>query len=175
MNAKMTQIRADRVAAGLCRTCGKSPPTQGTKVCQPCRERTKINTLIRNYGLKERGLCADCRNPTDSMNIVCASCMDKRVQGFRNKRKENKELIYNYFGCKCAVCGETDIVVMTLDHIDGDGYLDKKSENGKKQITPTWYAKLVKRIKAGQPLERNLQMLCFNCHAKKDLTPWWLK
>lgn len=171
----MVKIRADRIAAGLCRDCGKCAPIAGKKNCESCKERTRVNTQIRNYGLKLRGLCADCMKPTDSGNIVCMSCMDKRVVGFRDKRKENKELIYNYFGCKCSACGETDIVVMTLDHVDNDGYLDKKSETGKRVITPTWYAKLAKLIKAGLPMERNLQMLCFNCHAKKDLVPWWLR
>lgn len=172
---KMTEIRAQRVADGLCRSCGLIPPAEGKLVCIPCREIEGERAKNYRKRLLEQGLCSCCRQPYNGDKTVCPTCMEARGDSQRDSRKANKELIYKHFGGKCAHCNETDIVVMTLDHVDNDGYLDKQSINGKRVVTPTWYAKLAKLIKEGKPLERNLQMLCFNCHARKDLTPWWLK
>jgi len=101
--------------------------------------------------------------------------MEKRIEKQRLARKSNKEFLYDHFGSKCNACEETYIGVMSLDHVNGDGSVDRFTADGKRQNSAAWYASLVKRIKNGLALERELQMLCMNCHAKKDLLPWWLK
>jgi len=56
---------------------------------------------------------------------------------------------------KCSTCGITDLDVLCLDHINGDGYKDKKRKNNisynlRKEGYPTGF-----------------QVLCANCNLKK--------
>jgi hypothetical protein len=36
-----------------------------------------------------------------------------------------KRLAYDILGNKCACCGETNPVFLSLDHINNDGYIDR--------------------------------------------------
>jgi ribosomal protein L32 len=145
-------------------------------VCQICFDKRKV-TAQRIYNKTlTAGICIGCgkiNNRNDK--TLCFECNSVSVEKYRHRRKEVKLFIINYFGNKCKECGEMDIRCLSLDHINNDGSLDKKTKDGKRQVTPTWYAKLYKLLKDNQPLPRELQLLCFNCHAKKDLQPWWFK
>lgn len=173
-NSSRNKHRAKRIEAGLCRDCGGNwPLLEGRFVCSVCAIKRAKSDAKTKQRKKEAGLCLYCSKPHNLNKKFCSECTEKAVNSQRLRRKENKEFIYKHFGSKCLMCSESDIRVMSLDHVDKDGKLDRISDNGKKQLSPAWYAKLCVLIKAGKQLPRNLQMLCFNCHAKKDLTPWW--
>ena len=184
-NANKTKLQKDNIARnakrekrlqqGMCRDCGKHPFVSGKVVCKKCSHKREAQGNSYKQNKAEKGLCVRCGVSNNRSKTLCDVCMEKQIESARLRRKETKEFIYKHFGSKCSCCGETDIRAMSLDHINNDGYLDKVSETGKKQITPAWYARLRTLIEANEPLPRDLQMLCFNCHAKKDLTPWWLK
>lgn len=175
-NETRADRRLKRVQSGLCRDCGLTDPFPTQIVCEPCfksRQERQANRKIKIINNKQ---CVQCNNINDRSNrTLCSLCNEIQVQNARDIRKRNKLFIINYFGEKCCECGQNDIRCLTLDHIDKDGHLDRKTENGKKQLTPVWYAKLIKLIHLGKELPRRLQLLCYNCHAKKDLCPWWLK
>lgn len=173
-NKSRLATKAERVARGVCRDCGKFPPLELRLVCAKCSDNRYKCSKDAADRRKANRQCAKCQNPVFEKTL-CPNCMNAQGGRSKERRKQNRIFIYNHFGAKCADCGEDDIRVMTLDHVDNDGAIDKKTKNGKKQLTAPWYAKLVKSIKAGKPLPRRLQMLCYNCHFKKDLTPWWLQ
>lgn len=174
-NEARLAVRHTRIAKGLCRDCGLNLPLSNKVICHTCDiKRVKCGKSTKNKKVAS-GICLHCSNPHERGTSLCNSCMNRQVNNFRLARKRNKQFIINHFGGKCLECKEADIRCLSLDHINNDGKLDKLSDNGKKQISPTWYAKLVKLIKAEKPLPRQLQLLCFNCHAKKDLQPWWYK
>jgi hypothetical protein len=171
-NLRNVERMKARVKAGLCRDCGKCKPVQEKTVCEKCAKKRYKNSKIAATRNKAKMCCHSCRQPTNGKTL-CQSCHDNQIVRMRDARKRNKILIYNHFGGKCEHCGETDIRVMTLDHVDNDGAIDKKSDSGKKQITTAWYVKLVRLINSNKSFPRKLQMLCYNCHFKKDLSPWW--
>ena len=173
-NKRILDARWKRIEAGLCRDCGLAPHENGRVVCDICHENRSRNGKKFKAAQIAKGLCAKCGNINENTGkFLCNLCLAKQIERMRVRRKENKEFIINYFGGKCKECGEKDIRCLSLDHVNNDGYLDKKSSSGNRQVTPTWYAKLVKLIKSKKELPRELQLLCFNCHAKKDLSPWW--
>lgn len=68
------------------------------------------------------------------------------------------------YGGECQRCGIKDIDTLTLDHIDDDSYVEKQLYG----LNGRGGHKIYARLKAsGWPKER-LQLLCFNCNAKKE-------
>jgi hypothetical protein len=68
-----------------------------------------------------------------------------------------KQLAINHYGGKCQCCGITDYKLLTIDHVNNDGNLDRK----KYKIKPgaSYYRWLQKQ---GWP--NNLITMCFNCN-----------
>lgn len=74
--------------------------------------------------------------------------------------KELKKLALDILGgCKCAICGDEELIHLTIDHIDETGYLDKKLGFKKGRL----YSKIVNEK---YPIEKlsNLRVLCWNCN-----------
>ena len=70
-------------------------------------------------------------------------------------RRVRGELISHYGG-KCICCGETEPKFLALDHIDGNGGIERKNIG---------YNKLICRIRKNPP--KNIQILCHNCNCAK--------
>ena len=74
---------------------------------------------------------------------------------FKNIRTR-KEVIEHYGG-KCVYCGETDLIVLSIDHIDNKGSRHRQDE------TKDFYRWLQKH---NYP-SANFQVLCRNCNWRK--------
>lgn len=84
--------------------------------------------------------------------------------GVRYRDKIKLEMVEAYGG-KCIGCGESDPVVLTLDHINNDpeierDYFGYKNGRGGDKL----YTKLKQE---GWPKDR-FQLLCHNCNARKE-------
>jgi len=75
-------------------------------------------------------------------------------------RKRRLQLLEIVGKTKCINCGIKDPRVLQLDHIDGKGNLDKKRFVGSSH-------KLGYYIRNSGEAQRNLQILCANCHSIK--------
>lgn len=120
----------------------------------------KIKLKLSNNGLKCKVKnCSDieyCRRYCSfHYNIVFS---DERIQKYR-------KIIFEYFGSFCVKCGISDFDVLTVDHINNDGY----KLNNKIHTRRESYHKLIKRIESGENLKKYLQLLCWNCNYKKHL------
>jgi hypothetical protein len=62
-----------------------------------------------------------------------------------------------YGGCRCACCGETEIIFLTLDHVKNDGKVRRKA----RPSGFAWYLRLLRLP------EKGLQVLCYNCNIGK--------
>jgi len=84
----------------------------------------------------------------------------------RNVRRKSlevkKEVLSHYSNGvpRCASCGETDIIVLCLDHIDGTGAQQRRS----RRLTGIHLYCMLRR--EGFPL--GFQVLCFNCNTRKQ-------
>ena len=111
------------------------------KICPKCKTK-KINS---HFSRDKRTL--------DGRHSWCKKCESEREKAHRLK---NKELVLNHYGKICNCCGETELLFLSIDHVNNDGYKHTKSEqaNVAKQV-----------VKAGFP--DTYQILCMNCNFGK--------
>ncbi len=99
----------------------------------------------------------------------------------RNKifRDEHKELNSEYFktyniklkiktfnalgGCKCSICGDSDLSHLTIDHIDKKGHVDKKAGLYAQRL----YRRIVNNELTKKQLS-NLRVLCWNHNCSRS-------
>lgn len=79
------------------------------------------------------------------------------------RRKTNwkiKIATLTHYGGKCTCCGEGEPKFLTIDHINDDGYLNRR-QNGRTGVASFYYW-----IKKNR-YPTDLQVLCFNCNLAK--------
>jgi hypothetical protein len=127
-----------------------------------CKECHKNRTIARSKKYKSNGLCISCgKEPRQASNSKCVECW--RIEQIRTRKWRNSIMrdCINIYGGKCACCGEDNFLFLSIDHIDNDGYLERR-ESG----NHGGYAFYIKLLK--QPyLRHDLQVLCFNCNLGK--------
>jgi hypothetical protein len=77
---------------------------------------------------------------------------------------ERRLLVLNFYSkgsMKCACCGEKELVMLTIDHINNDGGRHRKSDKSAGYIV--WWI-----IKNNFP--SGFQVLCMNCNWAKRIT-----
>ena len=58
--------------AGLCSTCGRTPPEDGRSVCEPCREARRAIDRRRYAARRAAGTCVRCSEPAVGGSSRCA-------------------------------------------------------------------------------------------------------
>ncbi len=74
------------------------------------------------------------------------------------------ETMLHYGNGRCARCGQDDIRVLELDHVNGNGNADRVARTGGCRAGVPFYRALKA---AGWP--KGFQVLCANCHRIKTL------
>ena len=72
-------------------------------------------------------------------------------------RPELKKLVYDHYGNKCACCDEKQILFLSVDHVNNDGY--------KKRLKGYDFYRSI--IRDGYP--DTYQLLCRNCNWGKQI------
>lgn len=75
-------------------------------------------------------------------------------------KQKLKKLVYDYYGWKCNCCGETLESMLTVDHVNNDGHVDRKL-----QISGARFYKKI--INENYP--DTYQILCMNCNWSKRI------
>ncbi len=158
-NAAKMDVYYQRRSAGVCVRCGE--PTDNFSVhCDKCSMYMRKKDKIRHDKSKEAGLCIHCHKsfPVDG-EVLCLPCKKKSViNGARNRSKQ-KLAIIDHYGGKCRFCGETDSIVLCIDHIDGGGNQHREQLRSKGISMYRWL------IKNNYPI--GFQVLCYNCNMRK--------
>ncbi len=134
----------------------------------------KPNKYRLNNNIKEKR-CSKChkwkqyseftidKRKNDRLDYRCKKCerLRKNKYNWRNWRHKDydylKDQAYkNYGGYKCACCGETELIFLSIDHINNDGAEHRKA------IGNSTY-KLYKWLKEND-YPKGFQILCMNCN-----------
>jgi hypothetical protein len=127
-----------------------------------------------NRGRVEK-ICISCTTPLNADNItegrlkheqyICTPCARKRDNKLTiknknkkaNKRFQIKIKVMKEYGNKCACCGEDQIEFLTIDHINNDGAIERKTISSGGHNFYSWL------LKNNCPKDK-YQILCFNCN-----------
>lgn len=110
--------------------------------------------------------CTACNKheapPSKQLCDFCRAYNRRKYKEYYNRRRE---IVFDFFGDKCACCGETERMFLSVDHINNDGNIQRKqTTDGGRDM----YRKLTNAILAGNP-PKDLQLLCRNCNWGKHV------
>jgi len=80
----------------------------------------------------------------------------------RQRSRESRKKIIELLGGECVGCGFSDPRALQIDHVNGDGYKERRRTPGK--TTPgskTYLKRVIKSLESG---ENRFQLLCANCN-----------
>lgn len=105
-------------------------------------------------------LCFNCQFRKRKIEMMAENQTHLKEVRARYVRSIKTECLDHYGGCKCS-CGEDDMDVLTLDHVNDDG-AKHREETGTRGFN--FYMMLRKN---GFPNDTPLQVMCLNCQFKK--------
>lgn len=135
------------------------------KFCPKCKTKKTINGFSSNINNKDgrQTYCKVCSN-IESKKYYWLHLEQCRLSTQRCNINLKIDIFKHYSGDTphCASCGEKDILVLCLDHINGGGEKHRHSLNVIGGIA--FYRKLKKQ---GYPV--GYQILCANCNLRKEM------
>lgn len=140
------------------------------RICSQCKLEKPLNKNFFNAkdkrGIKFRTDCKDCQHLKQSAAYIKKSeSYKKACKNYRSILKEqNQKLLWDFFlKNPCVKCGESNPVVLELDHLR-----DKKYCISQIIFSHTW--------ESVQKEMEKCQVLCAHCHKKKTAKDFkWYK
>ena len=83
----------------------------------------------------------------------------RRLEAFRDRYEANKASVFARYGKQCECCGEKEPLFLTIDHVNNDGHLHRKSSGSSHNNIYGWL------VRNGFP--EGFQVLCLNCNHGK--------
>jgi len=86
---------------------------------------------------------------------------DRIKQWHKDAERKRKFMVMEKYGGTCIACGCSELAILTIDHINDDGAIDRRRVKATKQ---RFYSFLMRN-----PRRSDLQVLCHNCQWKKRI------
>lgn len=128
--------------------------------CKACYAVNTAEYVSRDPAETKRRRADYWRNRTDETKKRQIALRQKRYrkEHARLKHQQRKrECLERYGGAFCKCCGETEILMLSLDHLDGNGAAHRKAMTGTRSMQTYDWAK-----RHGYP--PIFQVLCMNCN-----------
>lgn len=134
------------------------------KQCRRCKKDRPATEFYKNPRLKD-GLQSYCKACCLSVNDEWRIANRQSSNASRLKYSHDlKDRVFAKYGPKCAQCGFSDVRALHLDHVNNDGFLDRKQVDALGVRRGSRVSILQKALKdtAGR-----FQILCANCNVTK--------
>lgn len=125
------------------------------KSCESTRKKNWYNQnldMVRRQQAEKRQQVKGHRDPETKR---------KNAEYQKRYRDKLKAEVYAAYGNRCACCGEAEVRFLSIDHVDNDGFLNRKA--GFDNCTTA----LMGRIKR-EGFPPSFQLLCMNCNHGKS-------
>lgn len=143
-----------------CARCNDAPREPGHSHCRPCKRlygreyrashpdiETRPSQIARRVRFRERH--------RERLNKEARDYQRANSECKLAQRRQEKETVFRHYGGVCTCCNENLLSLLTIDHINDDGGIQRK-KNGKGGKFYAWI------IKMGFPTD--LQILCWSCN-----------
>ena len=166
----------------VCKTCGTEKPIDEfpfscaslyrRRQCKLCYTKAQA-PKAKNYYAENREKVLEKRKAVADERKRLGIKAPKRIRKDNDRYKSMKreansrrndalriETFNAYGGCRCACCGETEMIFLSLDHINGGGNADRKQmgANGGHKFY---------RVLRDRGFPAGFQVLCMNCNIGK--------
>jgi hypothetical protein len=144
-----------------CYTCKQVKPieefAQNGKGCRECRDSNKAQEVrsqreADRYRANREGHLAQSRV---WKNINAPHYKRQQSEYARSHRLAVRAAVLAHYGAKCACCGESEPMFLTVDHVEGNGAAHRRLL----RKTDMWGWLVSNNYPPG------FQLLCFNCNA----------
>jgi hypothetical protein len=99
----------------------------------------------------------------DNREKICTPEWNKRNAAYQKRYRDKlKEIVYDYYGRRCACCGETEPMFLSIDHVNNDGYALRKYKGHPQQGHVRFLRWLI-----DNNFPSDYQILCMNCNFGK--------
>lgn len=166
---------------GLCPGCGNSKSRNG-KRCLDCHNKAIEYNKKRFQRRCDDGLCGYCgENKYEEGKKSCTECLQKQRNRYANSdksrqreqaqsaRRERRQRILKYYGGVCICCGESELIFLAMDHINGGGNEHRRqignNPGNRCGSSSTQFYKWIEN----NDFPDFLQILCHNCNMGKHL------
>lgn len=114
----------ERKANGICVACPR-PAKPGCTLCQDCIDKRSKVSSEHYRRRKEAGTCYYCNRKPLKGRTTCKYHAEK-LKAYRVQLK--LDALEAYGGPKCVGCGNEDVSVLEIDHINGGGRKHRQAE-----------------------------------------------
>lgn len=154
-----------------CTVCEKQL-TKYKSRCPRCAKKGAEFLRDRRKKAALDGFCKECRTrPRTMERAICKECRQNYLNRYKKKYGQVRKVIImeHYGGTICNCCGEKELKMLCLDHINNDGNVHREQIKGPNFKTGTRTGSLMYNwiIKNNYP--PLFQVLCFNCNMAKHL------
>lgn len=132
------------------------------RTCKLCGEIKPLDEFPPGSGGYRKHRCRTCDAPISRKKAAAHHVLnrEKRLAQFRESYERSKIAVLAHYGNRCACCGESEALFLTVDHIDNDGHrFRKKNNDGIHNNVCYWL------VRNGFP--EGFQVLCMNCNQGK--------
>lgn len=111
-----------RKLSGQCTACS-NPAKPGCSLCQACIDKRSAVSSAHYQRRKAAGLCYYCNRPPATGSVLC----DYHKAKTADYRLRLKLAAFDVYGGPfCSQCGNTDITILEVDHVNGGGCQHRK-------------------------------------------------
>ncbi len=111
-----------RQSARTCSRCKKRTAKPGCMQCSYCLGVAKRANTRRRHEKKRNYLCYDCGEKAVRGHTRCQRCLDlASAHGRDYHARLKREVMEHYGGAACACCGESHLLMLTVDHVAQNG------------------------------------------------------
>jgi hypothetical protein len=148
-------------SAGKCPQCGG--PSERNGHCLKCLGAGTARAAAYRERSVGSGRCYACLATPLKTKWHCEACAKKFSEKVSARDVAIRRAVIARYGNRCACCGESSPMFLTIDHVNNDGWAER-ARHSRHKVMPI---KVFKALLEG-PLRDDLQSLCFNCNFGKN-------
>ncbi len=111
----------------MCSHCGIRDARPNVKTCEICAAKQDESRVRLREKRLAAGLCSICGAARSTVLLDCLTCVEKRKFRYNALKLATFDA---YGGPTCVLCGYSNILALSIDHIKGGGHQHMKDIGG---------------------------------------------